>query len=244
MPSSEDPGTITIPSRTGKPTALLIFLHGLGDDSAGWSHIASQFHSAGKLGYFSFIFPTAPFNHDALQHAWFSPTPLSPFPSQRPELDDPEDEAGMLRSLAIIEQLIDDAMKEGTRPERIVIGGFSQGCAMTMLVGLMSNLGGRLGGLVGLSGFMPLHDRIAGLRKERGLGETVEADVPLFLARGTRDMLVPKRYWRLCAEKLKEVGVKDDLVESHEYEGLGHSASGQEMRHLCTWLEQVVPESE
>lgn len=243
MASTEGPGTITVPSLTPEPTALFIFIHGLGDDASGWSNIASQFHSAGKLGYFSFVFPTAPFNHDALQHAWFSPTRLSPFPSSRPELDDPEDEEAMLKNLATIEQLIEDAVSKGMKAERVVVGGFSQGCAMTMLMGLVTKLGGKLGGLVGLSGFMPLVDRITGLREQRGLDEKVDADVPMFLARGTRDRLVPKRYWRLCAEKLREIGVKDEMVESHEYEGLGHAASGQELRDLCMWLERVVPET-
>lgn len=62
----------------------------------------------------------------------------------------------------------------------------------------------------------------------------------MFVARGTKDILVPKRYWRICMEKLEDIDVEDAVIEGHEYEGLGHSGSGQELRHLRTWLERVI----
>ena len=47
-------------------------------------------------------------------------------------------------------------------------------------------------------------------------------------------MLVPKRHFRICQEKLKEMGVK-------EYEGMEHAMGGVELRDLCTWFERVIP---
>ena len=173
--------------------------------------------------------------------AWYMPSPLSPFPSSRPELDDPEDEDGLLRARTYVESLIDDLVAQGIPPNRIVLGGFSQGHAVILLTGLTSaKYAGKLAGLVGLSGYLPLHDRIQALRSESGLPETA-GDVPMFIVRGTRDVLVPKRYLRLQMEKFKELGVGESTIEVHEYEGLGHTLSPQELMDLCTWLEKVIP---
>ena len=35
--------------------------------------------------------------------------------------------------------------------------------------------------------------------------------------------------------------VGEDLIEAHEYDGMGHVASGLEFRDMCTFLESVLP---
>ena len=72
------------------------------------------------------------------------------------------------------------------------------------------------------------------LRREVRLLESVEDNVGIFLVRGTRDMLIPKRHFRICQEKLKETEVK-------EYKGMGRAIGGVELRDLCTWFERVIP---
>jgi len=147
----------------------------------------------------------------------------------------------MAKSVAYVESLIDDLVAKGVPVNRIVVGGFSQGHAITLLTGLTSSkYAGKLAGLIGLSGYVPIADRIQALRAEHGLPETV-GPVPLFIVRGKSDMVVPKRYLRLQLEKFKELGVPDDAVEVHEYEGLGHSVSAQLLRDLLVWLEKIIP---
>lgn len=170
------------------------------------------------------------------------PTPLSPYPSSCPELDDEEDEVGMKSSMTYIISLIDDLIEQGVPARRIVLGGFSQGCAMTMLTGLLSKHAGKLGGLIGLSGYLPLADRILVLREEAGLTKHVEDDIDIFLTRGMSDMLVPKRHFRICYETLFGLGMKQDKVIVKEYEGLGHTVNGATMRDMCNFLERVVPD--
>jgi lysophospholipase-2 len=94
--------------------------------------------------------------------------------------------------------------------------------------------------LVALSGFLPVPDEIQHLRAEANLPAKV-GHVPIFIVRGKRDMLVPKRYLSMQLEKFNELGVSDSAVEVHEYEGLGHATSSQELMDLCKWLEKVVP---
>lgn len=187
------------------------------------------------------VLPNALENHDLATTAWYMPTRLSPYPPSRPDLDDDEDEAGMMQSLEYLTVLVDDLVAQGVPASRIVVGGFSQGHAMSMLTGLASKYAGQLGGLAGLSGYMPLPDRIPMLRQQAGLSQQVDDYVPVFLARGTADRLVPKRHHRICYESLLRYGVKQDMVTVNEYHGLGHSMASAELRDLCAWLEAHIP---
>lgn len=189
----------------------------------------------------TWVFPNALENHDLAMPAWYTPSQLSPYPPSRPELEDDEDEQGIMATVAYLTTLIDDLVQQGIPQKRIVLGGFSQGHAMSLLTGLVSKHAGKLAGLVGLSGYLPLSDRILQLRADADLSTSVDDAAEVFLARGTGDRLVPKRYHRLCHEKLFKLGVKEDHVTLKEYEGLGHAMGGAEMRDLCEWLERVLP---
>ncbi|KAI4955371.1 hypothetical protein J4E91_001231 [Alternaria rosae] len=231
----------TPPSDISK-SAAFIFLHGLGDEAEGLESVARQFQSANKLPHMSWTIPNALENHDLATTAWYLPTRLSPYPPSRPELEDDEDEEGMMATVSYITTLIDDLVGQGVPTERIVLGGFSQGHAMALLTGLISKYAGKLGGLVGLSGYLPLADQIPKLREQAGLPKEVSSNGEIFLARGTGDRLVPKRLHRMCYEALYGFGIEKDRVTSKEYEGMGHVMAGAELRDLCAFLEKVVPE--
>lgn len=68
--------------------------------------------------------------------------------------DTEEDAAGMEKSKKLISELIDAEIKAGTDPNRIVLGGFSQGAAMSLLTGLTGDR--KLAGVAALSGWLPL----------------------------------------------------------------------------------------
>ncbi|EMC99982.1 hypothetical protein BAUCODRAFT_119543 [Baudoinia panamericana UAMH 10762] len=246
VPGREDPIHKSAIKPTSDPAhgAAFIFIHGLGDDAEGLENIADQFQNNGKLSYMNWIIPNAMEDRDAMQTAWYRPTPLTPFASSRPELDEPEDEDGILKSMAYIETLIDACVNKGIPPQRIVLGGFSQGCALSLITDLVSKkYSGRMAGVVGLCGYLPLAEghRLHDLRAIAGLPPT-HGEVPVFLARGQKDMLVPRRVWTMTLKGLERLGVT--AVEEHEYEGLGHSISGPMMRDMCKFLEQVVPKLE
>lgn len=231
----------TCPATFPSQSAAIVFIHGLGDTAEGPWAVAQQFQRASKLPYMSWTIPNAIEHRDVGTTAWYTPTRLSPYPPSRPELEDDEDEDGMLRSVRYITGLIDELVAQGIPEKRIVLAGFSQGHVMALLTGLTSKYAGKLGGLVGLSGYMALPERIPVLRKEVGLPKDVNDDVEIFLGRGTGDRLVPKRYHRLCCEALVKFGVKDVVLTAKEYEGMGHVMGGAELRDLCAWLERVVP---
>lgn len=192
----------------------------------------------------NWIIPNAEENRDAMSTAWYMPNGFTHFPD-RPELEDEEDEAGMLRTVKYLETLIDACVNKGIPPNRIVLGGFSQGCAMSLLTDLISQkYSGKLAGIVGLMGYLPLAkaNRINDLRAHAGLPPSV-GEVPVFLAKGKADMMIPGRIWKMSLDKLDQLGLNKEALEVHEYPG-GHSISGPLLKDLCSWLERVVPKLE
>jgi len=184
------------------------------------------------------VFPNAKENRDVRATAWYHPTKLS----DRPELQDPEDEAGMLESVAYVESLIDACVSKGIPPQRIVLGGFSQGCAMALLTDLTSSkYAGRLAGIVGLMGYLPLCDRLPDMRAKAGLPAT-HGSVPVFLARGKQDQLIPKKIYEQTLKALQMAGVDDFSLEAKEYEGIGHQINGAVLKDLSDFLGRVVPD--
>lgn len=181
-----------------------------------------------------------------MQRAWYRPTQFSPFPSDRPELEEAEDEEGMRKTVEYIESLIDACVNKGVPPNRIVLGGFSQGAAMSLLTDLTSEkYGGKLAGIASLMGYLPLAEgyKLMDLRAKCGLPPT-QGEVPVFLARGKKDQLIPARIWNRTLKKLEEMGLNKSAMDIHEYEGVGHSLNGRVLSDLCEWLQRVVPKLE
>lgn len=200
----------------------------------------------GKLQYLNWIIPNAKENRDAMQTAWYRPTALTPTQASRPELAEEEDKDGLLESVAYIDSLIDACVKKGVPENRIVLGGFSQGCAVSLLDNLVSQkYSGRLAGIAGLMGYLPLAEghTIQKLRAKAGL-PPVLGEIPIFLARGKQDQLVPSRYFEQARKKMHELGLNEGALETHEYEGLGHTLNGPVLKDMCAWLERVVPKLE
>lgn len=93
-----------------------------------------------------------------------------------------EDEPGILKSVKVLHKLVDDEIAAGIDPKRIVIAGFSQGCAMSLLSGLTYPK--PLGAIVGLSGYLPLRQKLEELRTE------ANKKTPVWLGHGTADPVV------------------------------------------------------
>lgn len=153
---------------------------------------------------------------------------------------DEEGEEEILQSVEYLCILIDGEVERGVKLERIVIGGFSQGCAISLVTALASRYQGKLGGVAGLSGYLPRGKKIREARAGYVKSEGREG-MQVFLAHGTKDMLVPMRVFRDAKARIEST-VGKEVVESHEYEGLGHVTSGEEFRDMCIFLEKIIPE--
>ena len=135
-----------------------------------------------------------------------------------------EDEASLREAHTLVSALIEREMARGIAPERIVLMGFSQGCAMTLLTGLRAPQ--RLAGLVGLSGYLPLAATTAAERAP------ANADLPLFLAHGTQDGVVVPARGTASRDALQALG---HAVEWHTYP-MAHSVCLDEIHDLNAWL--------
>ena len=140
----------------------------------------------------------------------------------------------MLESVAYLDSLVEACVNAGVPANRIVLGGFSQGCAMSLLWYLTtSKYSDKLAGIVGLLGFLPLSDgrqRIQELRAGAGLSPE-PPKLPLFLARGTKDSLISTRVWNYTLQGLKDLGVDDSTLDVHVYPGLEHTIHGPVERY-------------
>ena len=206
------------------PVASVIVLHGLGADGYDFVPICDELDLA-AVGPVRYVFPHAPvrpvtLNAGTRMRAWYDILGT--------EIDRREDEPGLRLSLGQLHGLIDREVGRGIAPERIVLMGFSQGCAMTLLAGL--RYGARLAGLAGLSGYLPLAASTAGER------HAANADVPVFLAHGTADPVIPIARGRASRDALRALG---HAVEWHEY-AMPHSVCAEEVADLNRWMLQVL----
>src|ERR1700747_1594241 len=140
----------TLDCRPGdSPNASIIILHGLGADSNDFVPVAQQLDLR-AVGDVRYVFPNAPtrpvtINGGMRMRAWYDILGT--------DLVRREDATGLRASVCDVQALIDREIAQGIPASRIVLAGFSQGCAMTLLAGLRAPQ--RLAGLVGLSGSPP-----------------------------------------------------------------------------------------
>ena len=154
--------------------------------------------------------------------AWFDLKSLDP--------SGPEDEKGIDKSKAVVDKLVEDEIKNGIEPSRIVLGGFSQGGALALYSTLTNKH--KLGGLIALSCWLPLH------KKFPGQAVAENRDVPCLQVHGDCDPVVPYRWGQLTSTTLKA------FMGNHEfktYKGLAHTSSAAEMQDIKDFLLQLVP---
>lgn len=215
----------TIELETGpNPAASIIVLHGLGADGNDFVPVAQEL-DLGAAGPVRFVFPHAPtrpvtINGGYVMRAWYDILAA--------DLVRREDEAGLRASQALVDGLIAQERARGIPAGRIVLAGFSQGCAMTLLTGLRHPE--RLAGLVGLSGYLPLAAMTAAERSAAAEG------LPVFLAHGSGDGIIDIARARASRDALVALG---HPVEWHEYP-MAHSVCLEEIRDLERWLQQVL----
>ena len=203
------------------PTASIIVLHGLGADGNDFVPVARELDLR-AVGPVRFVFPTAPMrpvtvNSGHVMRAWYD---ILGFDA----LTRGEDDAGLRASQALVEALIAKEKARGVPAGRIVLAGFSQGCAMTLMTGLRH--GERLAGLVGLSGYLPLAARTEAER------HPTNHDTPIFLVHGRSDPVIPIARARESRDALLALGYP---VEWHEYP-MPHSVCAEEIADLGRWL--------
>ena len=208
-----------------EPRASLIVLHGLGASGDDFVPVC-QAMDLGSVGGLRVLLPQAPerpvsINGGYRMPAWYD-IGLDAS-GQRVE-----DERGLRESQREIEALIAQEVERGIPASRIVLMGFSQGAAMTLMTGLRH--GQRLAGLVALSGYLPLAGTTEAER------HAANADVPLFLAHGDSDEVVLPARGLASKAELERLGF---AVQWHGYP-MGHEVSMEEIAHVAAFIRQCL----
>ncbi|MEQ8859635.1 MAG: alpha/beta hydrolase [Pseudomonadales bacterium] len=199
--------------------ASVIWLHGLGADAGDFEPIVPMLKLEAPV---RFVFPNAPvrpvtINAGMQMRAWYDIDPGAPLSGT----DD------IRESAAAIEHLVQREVERGVPTRQIVVAGFSQGGVIALHLGLRHPQ--RLAGIMALSTYV--HDQ-EHLVDEVSLASV---DVPIFMAHGQADPMIPIARAITSRETLLGLGYQ---VEWHEY-AMGHQVCPEEIDDISRWLNDV-----
>jgi phospholipase/carboxylesterase len=207
-----------------RPTATVIWLHGLGADGHDFVPLLPELDLSG-CPPLRFVFPHAPhqpvtLNGGHVMRAWYDILGTGAHVQH--------DAAGIHRSALAIGELLARERDRGIADDRVVLAGFSQGAAMALHTGL--RWPHRLAGVVALSGYLPLPHTLVTER------HPANAQTPVFMAHGAHDTVVLPLRGETSRDLLREQG---QPVQWHRYD-MAHSLHPDEVDDIGAFLAQVL----
>lgn len=164
----------------------------------------------------------------------------------------------MLQSRRSICEIITEEVTSGIPANRVLLGGFSQGGAMTLLTGLTSDY--KLAGLAVLSGWLPLKAKFKAVcytdlfvylpisLNHVQMAREGAASTNIFWGYGSADPVVKPQAGRESVEFLQNVmkfqtakNPGDAGLKCEVYKGIGHTTNLQELKDLETFLQKSLP---
>lgn len=203
------------------PVGSVIWLHGLGADGHDFEPIVPELHLPEAIPL-RFVFPHAPvrpvtINGGMAMRAWYDIISL--------DAEGRADAAGVHASTAILEELIAREKARGIDAGKIVIAGFSMGGAIAINTALHTRE--KLAGMMALSTYVPLSGEVDEAKGSR--------DLPVFMAHGTFDPMLPMQWGQQSADRLKKAGF---TIEWHDYP-MAHAVCPEEIRDIREWLLKI-----
>jgi lysophospholipase-2 len=190
-----------------KHSATLLFLHGLGDTGHGWAQILTEV----RPPFLKIVCPTA-FDIYSLDKAAR------------------QDEEGIQKAASEIHELLDAECAEGLSPERVVIGGFSQGGSLAIFSALTYPK--KLAGIVGMSTYVSINHIL-----EKKMTDA-NKKIPFLQCHGDSDPVVAYQWGQLSSQFITTFN--SDNYQFKTYAGLGHSSCPQEMADVKQWLQSLL----
>ena len=198
--------------------ATLIFLHGLGDNGSGFLFFANELRK--YISNLRIILPSAVENkisiNDSVTPCWFD---ITEYPISKNYMDNGR---YLNYSLEEIHKLIDKEIEKGVQPDKIFIGGYSQGAAMSLIAALKHPV--KLGGVIMLSGWIFKNTDL--LNKPTNL--------PIFIGHGDKDKVVLYENAENLNNVLSKSGFTD--ITFKRYKNMGHNTSTTEINDVIKWL--------
>lgn len=204
------------------PAWSVIWLHGLGADGHDFAPIVPDLVRPDWPGI-RFVFPHAPMravsiNNGAVMRAWYDIISM--------ELDKRADEVGLRESMVELDALINRERDRGVPLSRIILAGFSQGGAVVLAHMLRQKT--PVAGVMALSSYLPL-----GSKNAEELSE-VAKNIPVFMAHGKSDPVVPLGLGEYSRQQLQQLGF---TVQFKSYP-MQHSVCPEEIRAMGDWLSE------
>jgi phospholipase/carboxylesterase len=201
----------------------VIWLHGLGADGHDFEPLVPQLLRSGWPAL-RFVFPHAAIrpislNNGLPMRGWYD---IAGF-----DLSQRQDETGVRASITEVEALIEREVARGIAADRVVLAGFSQGGAVALAAGLRHAR--KLAAIVALSTYLPVAEAIGRERSE------ANASIPIFMAHGAFDPVVPKVLGERSRDRLRGWGYS---VAWHDYP-MAHQVCPQEIADLADFLAGV-----
>eukprot|EP00887_Chlorella_sp_A99_P000559 scaffold17.g559.t1 len=218
--------------------STLLMLHGLGDTGDGWEDIAYMLGD--ELPNTKFIFPTAPVATRAPARGPAACAALRPITvnggmqctgwfdiASLDRLTAEQDAEGLHASKAYVEEILRQEAAAGVPSPSVVVGGFSQGGALALLM-LRSEL--QLAGVMALSAYLPLHH-------EEPLVSAANAATPVLMCHGDCDPVVNYAFGKRSYEELKQAGAR---AEFKAYRFMEHEARPDELQDVRAFLKGLL----
>ncbi|MDP2027640.1 alpha/beta hydrolase [Sulfuriferula sp.] len=199
-------------------TACVIWLHGLGADGEDFAPVVQAL----ALSAVRFVLPHAPsrpvsINGGYVMPAWYD--------IRSRDLSQAEDAEGLNQSRTRVAGLITEQVAAGIAPQRIVLAGFSQGGATVLYSALTLDMA--LAGVMVLSAYMPL---------QASLDLAAAHHVPVFMAHGAFDEVIPIGLAEMARDRLEQAGWP---VSWHSYP-MAHSVCEAEIAAIRSWLVRLL----
>jgi thioredoxin len=194
------------------PERLFLLVHGKGADEHDLEPLLPHL-DPGR--HFQFVLPRAPLPFPP-GFMWYTTDGI---PKGGPEL---------VPNVDALDDLLDAACAEGGFDRsQALVGGFSQGAAVTLALGLRRSSRPRPAGILAMSGFLPQPD---------GLEYDIATAPPVLIQHGSEDPLIPVSQGREAARILAEAGAP---VVYLEYP-MGHQVALESMADAAVWVERIL----
>ncbi len=210
-------GPAFAPASGGPAKQLVILLHGVGADGNDLIGLAPMLSQG--LPDAEFLAPNAPEPCDMapVGYQWFSLQDRSPDVI----------EAGVRAAAPLVDRYIDDncAIRQITS-DQVALFGFSQGCMMSLFVGLRRQTA--LAAVLGYSGALVAPGKLAG---------EIVSRPPVLLVHGEADPVVPHQMLAAAQAGLEAAGVD---VQTVSRPGLGHGIDEAGIRKGAALLQRTL----
>lgn len=205
-----------------KPVAAVILLHGMGADYNDFVPLVSELKLPMSV---KFIFPNATIipvtiNNGLKMRAWYD---ILDFGDLHREVDT----RGVLQSVARINELIEELIEEGFKPDHIIMAGFSQGGVISYYTALSSKYD--LAGLLVMSGYLPDISPLDVAKVQH------KKQLPILVCHGTQDPIVSIAYGRKAIQHLKDFGLSYQWLEYP----MQHSVCAKQVGDISKWITQL-----